>query len=141
VRGADAMHPATTALVRLIQMAIEFMSVAAFIGGAVLTMFASSRVDEKGLQSQQNILKRGERVDGRITKVWRPPLTGSFPRVYFEFQPTGSEQTIQCCHIDRRLLAGFVSSLPAAGTSVAVCYLPENPAHAVIAKLVSRWMR
>jgi hypothetical protein len=122
-------------------MPLELMSVAAFIGGAVFSMFASSRVDAKGLQSQQDILKRGERVEGRITKVWRPPLMGSFARVHFEFQPSGSAQTIQCCHIDRRPLAGFIASLPATGTSVAVCYLPENPAHAVIAKLVSRWVR
>jgi predicted membrane-bound mannosyltransferase len=122
-------------------MAIEFVSVAAFIGGAVLSMFATSRADAKGLLSQQEILKRGERVEGRITKVWRPPLLGSFPRVYFEFQPPGSERMIQGCHIDRRPLAGYISSLPATGTSVAVCYLPENPAHAVIAKLVSRWVR
>jgi hypothetical protein len=122
-------------------MPFEFMSVAAFIGGAVFSMFATTRSDTRGLQSQQEILKRGQRVDGRVTKVWRPPLMGSFPRVYFEFQLPGAEQVVQCCHIDRRPLAGFVSSLPAIGTSVAVCYLPENPAHAVIAKLVSRWVR
>ena len=120
---------------------MEFMSVAAFIGGAVFSMFASTRAVEKGLQSQQEILKRGERVECRITTVWRPPLMGSFPRVYFEFQPIGSEGTVQSCHIDRRLLAGYVTSLPAMGTSVSVCYLPEDPGHAVIAKLVSRWVR
>jgi hypothetical protein len=122
-------------------MPIEFMSVAAFIGGAIFSMFATARVDAKGLHSQQEILKRGQQVQGRITKVWRPPLMGSFARIYFEFQPTDSESTIQCVHIDRRPLAGFVSSLPAVGTTVSICYLPENPAHAVIAKLVSRWVR
>jgi len=122
-------------------MPIEFMSVAAFIGGAVFSMFASTRAVEKGLQSQQEILKRGERVEGRVTKVWRPPLMGSFPRVYFEFQPIGAERTVQGCHVDRRVLAGYVSSLPATGTPVSVCYLPEDPGHAVIAKLVSRWVR
>jgi hypothetical protein len=120
---------------------MEFMSVAAFIGGAIFSMFATARVDAKGLHSQQEILKRGEQVQGRITKVWRPPLMGSFARIYFEFEPDGSSQTVQCCHIDRRPLAGFVSSLPATGTSVSVCYLKENPGHAVIAKLVSRWVR
>jgi hypothetical protein len=122
-------------------MPIEIMSVAAFLGGAVLTVMANSRVDAKSSEFQQQILKRGEPAQGRVTKVWRPPLMGSFPRVYFEFEPCGSNEVIQGCHIDRRPLAGFVSSLPAIGTSVAVRYLPENPAHAVIAKLVSRWAR
>jgi len=122
-------------------MPIEFMSVIAFVGGAFLSMRANARSDAKGLTSQQEILKRGDQVQGRITKVWRPPLMGSFPRVYFEFQPSGSDQVVNCCHIDRRPMAGYISSLPAEGTTVNVCYLPENPAHAVIAKLVSRWMR
>jgi hypothetical protein len=136
------MHPALALDATVdFTMPIEFMSVAAFIGGAIFSMFATARVDAKGLHSQQEILKRGEQVQGRITKVWRPPLMGSFARIYFEFQPSDSAQTIQSCHIDRRPLAGFVSSLPAVGTSVSICYLPENPAHAVIAKLVSRWVR
>ena len=122
-------------------MPIEFMSVIAFAGGAILSMFANARADAKNLVTQQHILKRGEQVQGRITKVWRPPLMGSFPRIYFEFQPSGSERVVQGCHIDRRPMAGYISSLPAEGTAVNVCYLPENPAHAVIAKLVSRWMR
>lgn len=122
-------------------MPMEILSVAAFLGGAVLSVMASTRVDAKGAEFQQHILKRGEQVQGRVTKVWRPPLLGSFPRVYFEFEPTGTDQVVQCCHIDRRPLAGYVSSLPAIGTAVAVRYLPENPAHAVIAKLVSRWVR
>lgn len=120
---------------------MEIMSVAAFVGGAVLSALAATRVDAKGAEFQQRILKRGEQVLGRVTKVWRPPLMGSFPRVYFEFEPSGSKQVVQCCHIDRRPLAGYVASLPAIGTTVAVRYLPENPAHAVIAKLVSRWVR
>lgn len=122
-------------------MPMEILSVAAFLGGAVLSVMASSKADAKGLELQQHVLKRGEQVQGRVTNVWRPPLTGSFPRVYFEFEPAGSGQVVQGCHIDRRLLGGYRSSLPAIGTDVAVRYLPENPAHAVIAKLVSRWSR
>lgn len=122
-------------------MPMELMSVAAFIGGAVWSLFTSQRLDAKGLQLQQDILKRGAHAQGRVVKVWRPPLLGSFPRVYFEFQPEGASETVRVCHIHRGAHDGFVASLPAAGTPVAVRYLPENPAHAVIAKLVSRWSR
>jgi hypothetical protein len=102
---------------------------------------ASQRLDAKSAEQQRDILKRGVHAQGRIVKVWRPPLFGSFPRVYFEFEPDGSASTVRGCHIHRGAHEGCVASLPAVGTAVAVRYLPENPAHAVIAKLVSRWTR
>lgn len=120
---------------------MELMSVAAFVGGAVWSLFQSQRFDAKGVELQRDILKRGAQAEGRIVKVWRPPLMGSFPRVYFEFEPEGSGQTVRGCHIHRGAHEGFVASLPAVGTAVSIRYLPENPAHAVIAKLVSRWAR
>lgn len=120
---------------------MEFMSVAAFIGGAVWSVFQSQRFDAKGIDAQRDILKRGAQAEARIVKVWRPPLIGSFPRVYFEFQPEGSEGTVRCCHIHRGAHEGFVASLPAIGTTVSIRYLRENPAQAVIAKFVSRWAR
>jgi hypothetical protein len=122
-------------------MPMELMSVAAFIGGAVWSLLATQRFDAKGLDLQRDILKRGAQAQGRIVKVWRPPLMGSFPRVYFEFEPEGVAQTVRGCHVHRGAHEGFVASLPAVGTHVAVRYLPENPAQAVIAKLVSRWSR
>jgi hypothetical protein len=120
---------------------MEFMSVAAFIGGAVWSVFASQRVDAKAVDEQRDILKRGAQAQARIVKVWRPPLIGSFPRLYFEFEPEGSVGTVRCCHVHREAHEGFVASLPAIGTTVSVRYLPENPAQAVIAKFVSRWAR
>jgi hypothetical protein len=122
-------------------MPMELMSVAAFIGGAVWSLLASQRFDAKNVDLQRDILKRGAQAQGRIVKVWRPPLFGSFPRVYFEFEPEGVERTVRGCHVHRGAHEGFVASLPAVGTHVAVRYLPENPAQAVIAKLVSRWSR
>jgi hypothetical protein len=120
---------------------MEIMSVAAFIGGAVWSLFASQKVDANGVELQRDILKRGAAAQARITKVWRPPLFGSFPRVYFEFEPEGSATTVRGCHVHRGAHEGFVASLPAVGTQVAIRYLPENPARAVIAKFVSRWAR
>ncbi len=120
---------------------MELMSVAAFVGGAVWSLLASQRVDAQKVDLQRDILKRGIPAQGRIVKVWRPPLFGSFPRVYFEFEPDGSGKTVRGCHVHRGAHEGFVASLPAVGTEVAIRYLPEKPAHAVIAKLVSRWAR
>lgn len=117
------------------------MSVAAFIGGAVWSVFTSQRYDAKGVELQRDILKRGTQASGRVVKVWRPPLFGSFPRVYFEFEPEGTQTTIRGCHVHRGAHEGFVASLPAVGTTVSIRYLPENPGRAVIAKFVSRWAR
>lgn len=117
------------------------MSVAAFIGGAVWSLLNVRSADAKGVEAQRDILKRGLQAQARILKVWRPFLIGSFPRVYFEFQPEGSTDTVRGCHIHRTVHDGFVASLPAVGTEVAIRYLPENPAQAVISKFVSRWAR
>ena len=120
---------------------MELMSVAAFVGGAVWSLFQSQRFDAKGVELQRDIVKRGVYAEGRVVKVWRPPLMGSFPRIYFEFVPEGAEQSVRGCHVHRGAHEGMVASLPAVGTSVTVRYLKENPAHAVIAELVSRWAR
>ncbi|HEY8537950.1 MAG TPA: DUF3592 domain-containing protein [Steroidobacteraceae bacterium] len=120
---------------------MDLMSVAAFIGGAVWSLLTTQRIDEKGLELQREIVKRGAPAQGRIVKIWHPPLIGCFPRVYFEFQPCDSDETIRACHVHRGAHDGLVASLPAVGTQVSVRYLPEDPARAVIAKLVSRWAR
>lgn len=117
------------------------MSVAAFIGGAVWSLFAAQKSDAKGMDEQRAILQQGAPAQGRIVKVWRPPLMGSYPRIYFEFEPEGASGAVRCCHIHRGAHEGFTASLPAVGATVSIRYLPENPARAVIAKLVSRWTR
>lgn len=114
------------------------MSAISFLGGILVAMILSCRSVSKGAQLQQEILKRGHIAQGRILKVWRPPLAGSFTRVYFEFEPVAGEP-VQSCHIDRRTVDELAASLPAVGASVGVRYLPEDPTNAVIAKLVSRF--
>lgn len=120
-------------------MPAQYAPLIAFIGGAFIALFASSRLVTLGSQLQQEILKRGAIAQGRILRVWRPPLFGSFTRVYFEFHPHEAPQSVQTCHIDRRL-GESMASLPAVGTWVRVKYLPERPSRAVIAKLVSRFV-
>ncbi len=120
-------------------MPAEIMSAIAFLTGALVAMVATVKSASKGADLQREILKRGKIAQGRILRVWRPPVAGSFTRVYFEFQPPDTEAVIQSCHIDRRSLAEPSASLPPVGAAVSVRYIPENPTQAVIAKLVSRF--
>ncbi len=120
-------------------MPIDLPSLIAFSGGIVLAMILSGKVALRGALSSQQIAKNGQLTEGTVIRVWRPPMAGSFPRVYFEFQPHGSDRLVRGCHVDRRALSGEVTSLPAVGSRVTVRYLPENPAQAVIARLVSRF--
>jgi hypothetical protein len=109
-----------------------------FLLGFVLAMRTSQRVNDKATQLQRDIVKRGQAAHARVVRIWQPPLMGSFARIYFEFEPEGLGRVIRGCHIDRRVSA-MKSSLPAPGATVVVHYLPEDPAQAVIAKLVSRF--
>lgn len=120
-------------------MFVELPSLIAFAGSALAVLIISSKAALKGIQTAQEIIKRGQLAEGKVLHVWRPPIAGSFARVYFEFEPEGHGRLIRCCHIDRRMLSGRAASLPAAGACVAIRYLPENPTRAVIAKLVSRF--
>jgi hypothetical protein len=120
-------------------MPAEFMSAFAFLTGCLVAMIASCQAVSKGMRLQQEILKRGAAAQGRVLRVWRPPLFGAFTRVYFEFEPEGTPGAIQTCHVDRRRLDELSASLPAVGATVGVRYLPESPGKAVIAKLVSRF--
>jgi hypothetical protein len=76
-----------------------------------------------------------------VTKVWQPPLAGSFTRIYFCFETQDGGAPVECCHIDRRPQGDAVASLPAVGSPVTVRYLPDNPRSAVIVKLVSRFLQ
>ena len=68
-------------------MPAEYSSALAFLAGALVAMIASVRSVTLGAQLQQEILKRGAIAQGRILRIWRPPVFGAFTRVYFEFQP------------------------------------------------------
>jgi hypothetical protein len=120
-------------------MLAEYSSTIAFLGGALVAMIASVSHVALRSQLQQEILKRGTVAQGRILRIWRPPVFGAFTRVYFEFQPTEAAQSVQTCHVDRRARE-WTASLPAVGSMVRVKYLPERPSRAVIAKLVSRFV-
>lgn len=119
-------------------MPAEFMSAIAFLGGALVAMVASCQAVSKGARLQQEILKRGAAAQGRILRIWRPPVFGAFARVYFEFEPA-SGAAVRTCHVDRRRAGELMASLPAVGACVSVRYLPESPTLAVISKLVSRF--
>lgn len=120
-------------------MPAEIMSAIAFLTGALVAMIASCQSVSKGAALQREILKRGKVAQGRVLRIWRPPVFGSFTRVYFEFQPEEHESPVRTCHVDRRAYGEPTASLPVAGAEVSVRYMPENPTRAVIAKLVSRF--
>jgi hypothetical protein len=123
----------------MLAMPAEFMSAFAFLAGALVAMVSTCVHVSRGTQLQQEILKRGVMAQGRILRIWRPPLFGAFTRVYFEFQAEGTtSQVVRGCHVDRRR-GEAAASLPAVGAQVGVRYLPESPTQAVIAKLVSRF--
>jgi hypothetical protein len=115
----------------------ELLSSIAFVIGMFFAMNTSRRLTERQAMEQQQILKAGSVAQGIVIRIWQPPMAGSFPRIYFVFDPgTGA---VEGCHIDRRP-PGTSASLPAVGASVSVRYLPDNPDAAVIAKLVSRFV-
>ncbi|MGH8174779.1 MAG: DUF3592 domain-containing protein [Steroidobacter sp.] len=116
------------------------MSAIAFLSGALVAMIASCKSVSRAVQVQQEILKRGVLVQGKILRLWRPPVFGAFTRIYFEFEPDAEQGVVRSCHVDRRSLGELAASLPSIGASVSVRYLPENPTQAVIAKLVSRFV-
>jgi hypothetical protein len=120
-------------------MPAEFISLFAFLTGALVAAIASCQAVSKAARQQQEILKRGAAAQGRVLRVWRPPLFGAFARVYFEFEPQGTPGAVRTCHVDRRRVGELSASLPAVGAMVGIRYLPETPARAVIAKLVSRF--
>lgn len=111
-----------------------------FLTGMLAAMIASCTLASRGMQRAQEILQRGQSVQGRILRVWRPPIAGSFARIYFEFVPQGMGEAVRCCHVDRRVPGSLIVSLPPAGATVRVSYLPENPREAVIARLVARFV-
>lgn len=117
---------------------MEPTSFIAFLAGSIFTAVVSSQAVSNGVRLQQTILKQGLAAEGRILRIWKPPLMGAFTRIYFEFEPAGSQRALRACHVDRRFAGELVASLPAVGSPVCVKYLPDNPAQAVIARLVSR---
>lgn len=119
-------------------MPIETLSCVAFLAGSVFAAVISSQAVSKAVRMQQDILKYGLVAQGKILRIWTPPLVGAFTRIYFEFEPSASEGSLRVCHVDRRFPEELAASLPAVGSEVSVKYLPDNPEQAVIARLVSR---
>ena len=93
----------------------------------------ASRRDEK----QRRIASAGETCFGRVVAIQRPFMLDDCTRLYFDFTPSGSQDSIRACHIARPTQDESPSALPAQGALVAIRYLPERPQRAVIGKLVT----
>lgn len=122
-------------------MPIDPVSAVCFLAGTAGAWFASQSLTSSLTRRQQEIAQRGHAIMGHIVGIWRPPLAGSFTRLYIEFEPPNHGGRVRACHIDRRAAHELNASLPSVGTAVNIKYLPERPQEAVIAKLVSRFMR
>lgn len=120
-------------------MTAELMPIIAFLSGAMAAAVLSCLSASRAAKQQLDILKRGHAANGRVLHIWRPKLYGAFTRIYFEFEPAGTDGPIRGCHVDRRVAGEPMASLPAVGATVAVRYLPDSPRQAVIARLVSRF--
>lgn len=121
-------------------MPIDPISAFSFLAGTLGALCVSHVFTQSQARRQQEIAKRGRAAMGKIIGIWRPPLAGSFPRLYIEFEPPNWNGPVRACHIDRRDASELNASLPSIGTAVNIKYLPERPQEAVIAKLVSRFM-
>lgn len=119
-------------------MGIDPVSLLTFCAGAVLAFTRTNSANEREVRFQQEVVKRGVQALGTITAVRRAPFFGFITGIYFEFSPSGADAPIRVCHAERRNAAETLASLPSVGTSVRICYLPEDPRRAVISKLVSR---
>lgn len=86
---------------------------------------------------QRQIAQCGSVGHGRVVAIQRPFLLDNCTRLYFDFLPAGTDHAVRACHVDRRSPEELQASLPAQGTLVTVRYLPQQPQHAVIGKLVS----
>jgi hypothetical protein len=105
----------------------------------VLTLWLAARHVLAFVQgeSQREIARSGASCQGRVVAIQRPFLLDACTRLYFDFVPEGRDRPVRVCHVDRRPLTELHASLPVAGASVAVRYLPHRPRRAVICKLVS----
>ncbi|HEX2492476.1 MAG TPA: DUF3592 domain-containing protein [Steroidobacter sp.] len=86
---------------------------------------------------QLEIARRGASCQGKVVGIQRPFMLDACTRLYFDFVPQGGAQPLRACHVERRPFDELRGSLPAAGTVVTIRYLPEQPTHAVISKLVA----
>jgi hypothetical protein len=121
-------------------MPIDPVSAVCFLAGTFGAWFASQSFTSSQTRRQQEITRRGRSIMGRVVRVWRPPVPGSFTRLYVEFELPNDGRLVRACHIDRRPAHELNASLPSVGTAVNIKYLPEQPEEAVIAKLVSRFL-
>jgi hypothetical protein len=88
-------------------------------------------------ERQREIARSGATASAKIVAIQQPFLLDACTRLYFDFVPEGGDRLLRACHVDRRPLADVRASLPAAGATVVIHYMPRSPRRAVISRLVS----
>jgi hypothetical protein len=87
-------------------------------------------------ERQREIARSGATTYGKIVAIQGPFLFDDCTRLYFDFVPDGGDRPLRACHIERKSLVDLRASLPVAGATVAIHYMPRSPRRAVIARLV-----
>ena len=112
------------------------MAIAALI---VITMSLAIKhaISAHRVTRQRRIADAGARCLGRVVAIQRPFMLDECTRLYFDFIPTGTQESVRACHVTRSTADGSMRPLPPQGATVSVSYLPDRPQHAVIGKLVT----
>ncbi|MFO7306520.1 MAG: hypothetical protein C0P74_013465 [Gammaproteobacteria bacterium] len=111
-------------------------SVLAFVGLVVAWLAIRYVLFVLRMRRQRDVLQRGLSCKGRVVGIQYPFILDPYTRLYFEFVPEGYKRPLRACHIDPRPPEQLRRSLPAAGMTVTVRYLPDRPKEAVIPTLM-----
>lgn len=117
-------------------MAEMFILPIGIILAITVWLTVSLLVRQQQTQRQQEIVHRGACCKGKVVAIQRPFMLETCTRVYFDFEPPGTDRPVRVCHVDRRPPGESAAPTLQTGTSVAVHYLPEHPQQAVISNLV-----
>jgi hypothetical protein len=118
-------------------MAIEVLLAVGFMTAISTWVIIKHAIAMRHLNWQREVVAVGVACQGRIVAIQRPFMLDDCTRFYVDFVPSGTKEPVRVCHIERTATTERARALPAEGTTVTVCYLPDRPLRAVIGKFFS----